>query len=142
MTPEQIDYDRLIAAKETRLPKGLRIYVRRLKEWEVWDKVKADKVVEKRTAPSREERARKELHRTISLLLQADDPKVEARLEIKSIWLMQAAGVINSAERMEDIIESIDSKAPQLKAFLEGKLAAIRDEVKPFMPAEGPSRGR
>lgn len=124
------DLEGLVATKEPRLPGSIRKYIRDLKAEGRWEEaMEVAQQVRERKAQKREEKAREELNRTILELLTTNDPEVEGEKEIRAIWLLEAAGVINSEERLEELLESLDTKAPQLKDFLDKRLAAIRDEV-------------
>lgn len=124
------DLEGLVITKEPRLPRSIRKYIRELKAEGRWEEaMEIAQRVRENKLQKREEKARKELNRTILELLTTDDPEVEGEKEIRAIWLLEAAGVINSEERLEELLESLDTKAPQLKDLLEQRLVEIRDEV-------------
>lgn len=120
--------------KEIGLPKSIRDYIRRLKAdgqlkkaLEISDKVRESK------SRKREERAQEELRLTIFKLLETEDSLVQGEYELKALWLLEASGIINSEERLKDLLESLDSKAPALKEHLEKRLVAIREQVEPLL---------
>jgi len=117
--------------KEERLPKGIRAYIRRLKETGDWDKAvgfREDSL--RKRALDRQGRAKRELNKTIVNLLQSDDPIEQGKDEVKAVWLMYAAGILQSDQKVSDILEILDSKAENLKRELEENLPAIRDEIR------------
>ena len=131
--PESIeDY---LQKKEERLPKGIRAYIRHLKETGDWNEAVGfrEDFLRKRVL-DKQGRAKRELDETIVKLLQSDDPIQQAEDEVKAVWLMYAAGILQSDQRMSDILEILDSKAGNLKRELEENLPAIRDEIKIFLP--------
>lgn len=129
--------------KLPKLPKSISTYIRRLKAEGKW--VEAMSVAQQEREKkgrikrrTRQEKAREELNKTVRELLETNDPEIEAVMEIRGIWLLEAAELINPEERLMELLESIDTKAPQLKTFIEGRLVRIREEVKPLMPAPQP----
>lgn len=131
------ELERLFGQKEQSLPKSVSAYIRRLKaEGRLEEAKLVAQQVRERKEQTREKKATEELDRTISKLLKTDKPQEEGKLEIRAIWLLEAAGVILPAERGQELVEILDSKAPELQAVLENQLAKIRDEVKRLMPPD------
>ncbi|TSC53556.1 MAG: hypothetical protein LiPW16_355, partial [Microgenomates group bacterium LiPW_16] len=127
----------LFAKKEVTLPHSVSKYISRLKAEGRLDEAKlVAQQVRERKEQTREKKATEELDRTIFKLLKTDNPQELEELEIRSIWLLEAAGVILPAERGQELVEILDSKAPELQAVLENQLAKIRDEVKRLMPLD------
>lgn len=132
----------LVAMKEIRLPKSLRKYIRDLKaqgQWEEAMQVAQQTRKRKFQNQRREEKAREELDRSIFELLTTTDPKIEAEMEIRTIWLLNATGEIGSKEKSTELKLSLDTMAPQLQEFIEPRLVAIRDELSPLMPMPEPN---
>ena len=122
-------------AKEENLPKSIKAYIRRIKQEQgrdvgLWFR---EQLITKK-AITRQEKAEKMLKETILKLIQTDDPAVQAKCEVRAIWLMFAAGILNSDERTQEIISILDSKGGQLKEELENNLPKIRDQVKFLLP--------
>lgn len=132
------ELEKLMVKKETRLPKSIRAHIRNLKASGLWKQAmeiaerERGKKIEKIKA--RERSAEQELHRSIRTILETDDPQIQAVEEIRSIWLLQASGVINSDEKVEELIEILDSRSSDLKAYLEGRLPDIREEIRSLLP--------
>lgn len=133
ITEEQLE--KLLVVKEPRLPKSIRRYIQRLKQagyWEVAMGFRAEemkKAKKKRGIETREERARKELFRTIRQIIETDDPQVEVEGELKAIWLLDVSGAINQEERLQELRDLLDSKAPELQAFLAENMIRIREQT-------------
>lgn len=133
VTKEQLE--RLLAVKDPELPSSIKKYIRRLKEADRWDiamgvrQEEMEKAKKKRGIETREQRARKELDRTIRQILETDDPQLQAEDEVKAIWLLDISGGINQEERIQDLLSILDSKAPELKEFLEGRMFEIREQA-------------
>lgn len=129
------DIDQLFQKKEERLPNSIAKYIRLLKQSEKWEEAIAFRENFVATKVSnRRERAEKELNQTIIELLETNDPAVQANKEVRAVWLMFAAGVLQSDERVKNILEILDSKGGELKQQLEENLPAIRDEIKHLLP--------
>lgn len=92
-----------------------------------WEK-KGEKVEAKRRS------AEQELYRSINVILETDDPQIQGVEEIRAIWLLHASDVISSAEKTEELLAALDSKSPDLKAYLEKRLTDIRAELQPLLP--------
>lgn len=123
--------------KELRLPKSIRAYIRRLKADGQFERAMAvAREVRERKLKERQQNAEKELYRSIRELLETKDPQVQAVEEIRAIWLLYASGVIDSDEKTAELLVTLDSKSPDLKAFLEGRLIDIREELRPLLPPE------
>lgn len=123
-----------LGTKEPRLPSSIRKYIRALKQAGRWDEAmeirnRLYKQTLGRKSKTREERAEEELNRTIKQILITQDPQVQAENEAKAIWLLNVTGVINKEERMQELLALLDSKADNLKDFLEGRLGEIRDQA-------------
>ncbi len=133
LTKEELE--QLLAVKEPKLPKSIRRYIQRLKQVGMWDVAmgvraqEMEKAKKKRKDKTKEQRARKELDRTIKQILETDNPQVEAENELKAIWLLDIIGGMDQEERMENLLALLDSKAPELRSFLEENMARIRDET-------------
>lgn len=122
--------------KDNKLSKSVRTHIRRLKQEGRFAQALA---VRKSVVSSRESRlgrqylsqakARGMLNGTLRELLATDDEEREAELELRAIWLLEITGEIDSEERVRELEESLDSKADQLRAYLESKLPEIRDEM-------------
>jgi len=144
MTPEQAGkkleisrqgLEELINQKEPRLPNGLRRHIRDLKATGQLEKVMTvtDEGRE-RKYQTRQQRAENELKLSLRKIFETEDPQIQAIEEIRAIWLLHASGTITSAEKTEALLSTLDSKAPDLKAYLEGRLLDIRDELQPLLP--------
>lgn len=143
MTVEQKELGSLKDQRERRLPKSIRTYIRRLKADGQFEKAMAvAQEVRERKLQARQQNAERELYRSVRELLETEDPQVQAVEEIRAIWLLYASGVIDSDEKTAELLVTLDSKSPDLKAFLEGRLTDIREELRPFLPLEKESKKR
>lgn len=143
MTVEQKELGSLKDQREQRLPKSIRTYIRRLKADGQFEKAMAvAQEVRGRKLQAGQQNAERELYRSVRELLETEDPQVQAVEEIRAIWLLYASGVIDSDEKTAELLVTLDSKSPDLKAFLEGRLIDIRKELQPFLPPEKKSRKR
>lgn len=145
MGPEQVkgnivtpprDLERLVTQKEPRLPQGIRKYITRLKAEGQWEKaMEVAREAKEQKFKIREGISEVDLlHLTIRQILETDDPTTQAEQEVRAIWLLYATGVIGSKEKTDELLATLDSKSPDLKAFLEGRLSDIRDELQPLLP--------
>lgn len=137
MPPMPEDLEKLWEEKDMRLPKSIRKYIRRLKNEGRLDEAE---LTRKKTLEAKrgkygdplvlkQVKARRALDRSIYNLLTTEDPEIEAELEIRTIWLLELTGEIDSSERTQELLEAIDSKAPLLREYLEERMPEIRDEV-------------
>ena len=104
--------DTSVDKRRIRLAKGVRKYIRRLKQsgnHKQADEVERQARREKRPL-SRKEKASLELRRTIGEIVDDDgNPHVQVERQIKVIWLMQAAGITDSEQRRDDLNEVFDA---------------------------------
>lgn len=131
-------FDRKLKAKEPRLPKSTRAYIRKLKESGKWDEAVKyrQRIVQERR--NRQDLATEELHKTIAEVICEENPVQEAAKEIKITWLLNAVGVIETTrERNQEILEILDSQKPEFQPQVEALMPGIRDEVTRFMPLAG-----
>lgn len=134
------ELESLINQKEPRLPKSIRAHIRSLKAAGQWEEaMRVAKEVREEKLQSRQQKAEVELNRTIRKIIETNDPQVQAVEEIRAIWLLYATyfyatGIIDSDERSSELLQTLDSKSPNLSAFLEGRMADIRDELQPLLP--------
>jgi hypothetical protein len=127
----------LIEKKEPRLPKSIRIHIRNLKASGQWEQ--AMEIAERERGKKIEARRRNaelELYKSIRTILETDDPQIQGVQEIRTIWLLHASGVIDLDEKIEELTSILDSKSPDLNAYLEGRLLDIREELQPLLPTE------
>jgi len=129
------EFELRLEAKDPRLPKHLRTYIRRLKQ-----SGKIDEAVKRREhfihqRRNKAEIAVDELHKTIAEVICTDDPVEEAAGNIRITWLMSAVGLIETPEeRKAQILEIFDAAPKHVQEALEPMLPAIRYEVQPLMP--------
>ncbi len=128
------ELDLKLQAKEERLPKSIRTYIRRLKEEGRWEEAVRFREFVIKQKKTRQEIAVDELHKTIKEVICEQDPVKEASGEIKIIWLLNATGEIDQQGRREEIINIFDSQPQSLQAVLEKVLPKIRDEMQAFLP--------
>ncbi|MCH7730452.1 hypothetical protein IID21_02860 [Patescibacteria group bacterium] len=126
--PEELES--LLSKKEPRLSKGIRSYIRILKQHGHFEKAmdRRKHEVGKKKA-TRTTKAYGELHKTLRVIIETDDPQIEAENELRAVWLMHAASILDSDERVQGIIDILDSKELPLKEYLENNLVEIREEV-------------
>lgn len=129
---------RRVTEKEPRLGRGLRIYIARLKKegrFEEALRIAYTRRQEKITGRYGE--AEKALGVGIlGIIDDQNDENAKALHELRAIWLVAAMGILNRDARVAEIEDLLDSKGPNLRAFLEGKLLGIRDEMQPFLPQQ------
>lgn len=128
------ELDLKLQAKEDRLPKSIRSYIRRLKEEGKWEEAIKYRESINRQRRTRQEAAVEELHQTIKDVICEDDPLKEATGEVKIVWLLSATGVIGKEGRKEEILNILDAQPKKLQPMLEQALPQIRDDMKPFLP--------
>ncbi len=134
---DRSDLEKLIDQKEPRLPKGIRRYIRGLKaEGKLVEAMKVTEHERKKKGLTREQKAKAELKQTIGKMIQTEDLKIEATEEVRAIWLLHATGEITAEEKTTELLETIDSKPPDIQAYLTPRLSGIRDELKPLLPTE------
>lgn len=116
--------------KEKQLPGSIASYIRTLKRTERFAEamLEREQAIEKRRRLTRPQRAAEKLNDTIKELLETNDPRVQSTCEVKAIWLLNVAGVIDNQHRLEELRDTLDSKAPELKTFLDDRLVQIREE--------------
>lgn len=142
MPPMPKDLEQLWEEKERRLPKSVRKYIQRLKNE---DRLVEAKLVRAKTLEAKgakyghppvlnQTKARRALDRSIYELLTSEDPHAEAELEVKIVWLLEITGEINSEERISELSQAIDSKAPFVQEYLEHRAPQIRDEMAKLKP--------
>jgi len=125
------ELERSFEKKEEQLPNSIASYVRRLKQSEKFEEamLEREREIEKRRRMTRPQRAAERLNDTIKLLLETNDPQVQSVCEVRAIWLLNVAGVIDDRQKLQDLKDVLDSQAPELKAFLDDRLVQIRDEA-------------
>ena len=132
------ELDAKLQAKEPRLSKSIRTYIRRLKESGKWDEAVRLREAMVTRRNTRQKLVADELHKTLAEVICTEDPVKEAAGEIKIIWLMNAANIIpTSQERNTEIIEILESRPPELQPQIEALMPRIRDEVEPLLPTAG-----
>jgi hypothetical protein len=130
-------FEAKLQAKEERLPKSIRTYIRRLKEDGKWEEAVRFRETITKQRRTRQEFAAEELHKTIAEVICEDDPLKEATGEVKIVWLLNAVGILGTESRKEEILGILDSQPEQLQPLLEQQLPGIRDRVKTFLPLAG-----
>ncbi|MFZ5933101.1 MAG: hypothetical protein ACOYT7_03465 [Patescibacteria group bacterium] len=137
VAPRKIDREKILRGlersfekKEKQLPHSIAVYITRLKQSERFEEAmfEREQAIEKRRRLTRPQRAAEKLNDTIKLLLETNDPQVQAVCEVRAIWLLNVAGVIDDRQKLEDLRATLDSKGPELKAFLDDRLVQIREE--------------
>ena len=129
------EFEAKLQAKDPRLPKHLRTYIRRLKQ-----AGKIDEAIKHREhfvhqRRNKNEIAVDELHKTIAEVICTDDPVKEAAGNIKVTWLLNVVGVIETPEeRKAQILEIYESTPEHVQVVLEELMPLIRNEVSPLMP--------
>jgi len=142
---EQVDYelDKKIDEVKPKLPKGLRIAIRRLKqngELDMAEKIRKEAFF-KKVSQKREDIARVQLLDTINDLLKGGSPEEQVEREIRAVWLMNAAHIASPNTRVEDLEQIIDNSDTEgLSDFVETNLPKIRDELKKFFPDDKRTR--
>lgn len=124
------ELERSFKKKEEQLPNSIASYIRRLKQSEKFGEamLEREREIEKRRRMTRPQRAAEKLNDTIKLLLETNDLQIQSACEVKAIWLLNIAGVIDDRQKLQDLRDLLDSKAPELRAFLDDRLVQIRDE--------------
>jgi len=129
------EFEAKLEAKDSRLPKHLRTYIRRLKQAGKIDealKYREHFIHQRR---NKQEIAVDELHKTIAEVICTDDPVKEAAGNIKITWLLNAVGVIETPEeRKAQILEIFETAPKHIQEVLEPMMPIIRNEVQPLMP--------
>lgn len=144
------DLEQVYTYREPRLSKSVRSHVRRLKKQGrfpeaimIAQAARQDK--DGRKLHSIEE----EINRNVRIILQSDDSKERTIAEIKAIWLYHMTEQMEKEmkkerksqyevvkERWNEILETLNSQAPDIQAYVKGQFQAIREELKPFLPQE------
>lgn len=124
------ELEKSFVKKEKQLPNSIASYIRRLKQSEKFGEamLEREREIEKRRRMTRPQRASEKLNDTIKLLLETNDLQIQSVCEVKAIWLLNVAGVIDDGQRLKDLRDLLDSQAPELKTFLDDRLAQIRGE--------------
>lgn len=122
----------LLRDKEPRLAKGIRAYIRALKRSGNFEQAIRDEAVREKITTKRD-KAVHELNQTIRGIIETEDPLVQAESEVRAIWLMSSVNILNSDERIQNILEVLDSKETELKEQLESNLPTIRKEVESIL---------
>jgi hypothetical protein len=127
------ELDRKLQAKEARLPKGIRKYIRRLKQEGLWDEKVKYRIHQQRN--NKHEIATDAIHETLVEVICTEDPVEEAAGQIKIIWLMNAVGIIETTEeRKKQILEILDSQPIEIQPQVEALMPSIMREVQPLLP--------
>lgn len=132
------ELEQLLEKKKLRLPKSIRAHIRTLKSEGRWEQAMRIAAIEREKKEKKIEvkrrSAERELYQSIGLLLETEDPQIQGVEEIRAIWLLHASGVIDSDEKTKELIDILDSRTPDLKAYLERRLLDIRVELQPLLP--------
>lgn len=129
---------RRVTEKEPKLAHGLRDYIARLKrEGRFEEAMRIAHAKRQEKIMARHDEAEKALQQEILAIAEAETEEDQGIHEIRAIWLVSALNTHqdNYLEvRKREIEETIDSKGPNLRAFLEGNLIDIRDEMRSYLP--------
>ncbi len=140
MSIEQADkpnFEVLLEKKEPRLPKSVRTYIRRLKQDGNLQQALTVRETAIKTKRTRDQKAQDELDKTVSEMLITQNPNLEASRTVKTIWLLYATGDLTQKQRndeINDFLNSLNNKAPEIVSYLDTVLPNIRDEVIPLLP--------
>lgn len=133
------DFEAKMQRKESRLPRSLRKYIRRLKGQgqkakaaEVWRQAKGKQ--ETRALLTDRDKAVQELDGAVSVILETEDPRTEAEEGVRALYLLQAAGEINEQERVSDLREVLATLEPDVREHVEGRLIDIRERLMELYP--------
>ncbi|OGM21467.1 hypothetical protein A2714_03340 [Candidatus Woesebacteria bacterium RIFCSPHIGHO2_01_FULL_38_9] len=129
---ENRDIEELLASKEGRLPKGIRKYIRRLKEEGLLDRalrVSREQREKRKPYIKREER----LQVAVGKILDMKDPKVVVVEAAVATWLLQdgeaeEGTTYDSVARIADLDEIYELN-PDLETHLEVAMPEAREEA-------------
>lgn len=140
--PEELgNFIKWVTEKEPRLPKSIREHIARLKsqgEPELASRVRRASVEEKLARKQRT--MSEELERVIYKLLETTDERIQAEFEVRAMWLLNVTGQIDSQRRRQEITELLDSRAPHVIEYIQGRMPQIRDEYQNLIPPQWPRR--
>jgi len=139
-----LDDESLVTSlKKVRLPKSVRIHIRRLKEsGQLEEAIRIRKLAigKRNVSRSALEKAHKELVETAVDVVTNDDPAEVAKRSIQMLWLLSATGQVHPKDRTEEMREFLDALQethPQILLKVEPSLPEIRDSVIKLMPRVG-----
>ena len=121
--------ENIFREKDSRLTTSVRKYIGDLKETGQFDQIMSIGRTESPKKKDRQERIIDEVNRSIHGLLSTPDIKIEIHHQARAIWLMEAVGIIDSRQRLNDLSAIYDFSGPGSEDYLEELMPVVRDEV-------------
>ncbi len=125
---ETNDIEKKLSERELRLPKGIRKYIRTLKEQGKLKeamKVRREELEKKKSA---REKLQDVLNLEIAESILSDNDKIQALSKFRATWILSQTGEIDPRERIADI-ENIYREHPEQDLELQEKGQKIIAEV-------------
>lgn len=123
-----LEIEQKLSDREPRLPKGVRKYIRRLKEDGLFQeamKVRQSEIGKKKSAG---ERLAERLNADVRTAIVSDNEKDRALGEFDATWILSQTGEIDPHTRMADL-DQVYRSYPQQEDILETKGPVIVTEV-------------
>ncbi|MCJ7805889.1 hypothetical protein MUP46_04590 [Patescibacteria group bacterium] len=129
--------EHLLSLKRSRLPKGIRDYIRTLKESGQLERAAAiGRLAHEEKTQRRVLNAVDELQATVVDIIQYNNGDVVDHLvnQVKAIWILDRMNIINGAERYEELKAVIERQSPDTQKALEARFPSVKMEINRLFP--------